>query len=127
MSFTYLSANFNGTMRKQRVQEGGLGWSPSLKPSSDRPLQLLFKSEWERIRTIVLNRDGHKCRKCGSTKNLDVHHIVPLRTFPHSNNPLNLVALCDKHHKFYENKFKKLGWTRDIKDLVLENIRSERN
>jgi hypothetical protein len=33
---------------------------------------------WKRLREIVLNRDGHQCRNCGSAKNLEVHHWQPL-------------------------------------------------
>lgn len=30
---------------------------------------------------LVLSRDNFKCRECGSTENLQVHHIKPLREF----------------------------------------------
>jgi len=30
-----------------------------------------------KARAWVLNRDGHKCLKCGATENLTVDHIVP--------------------------------------------------
>ena len=30
--------------------------------------------EWKRIRELRKNYDGYKCRNCGSTVNLQVHH-----------------------------------------------------
>ena len=29
---------------------------------------------WENVARQVRNRDGHRCRKCGGTVNLEVHH-----------------------------------------------------
>src|SRR5580698_7211576 len=36
----------------------------------------------DRIRALVLVRDGGRCRRCGSPRNLDVDHIVPLTRAP---------------------------------------------
>jgi heterodisulfide reductase subunit B len=34
----------------------------------------LASDEWKAKRIKVLKRDGYKCKLCGSTKNLNVHH-----------------------------------------------------
>lgn len=36
--------------------------------------RLLQFTQWREKRKVILNRDGHKCLNCGSTKYLDVHH-----------------------------------------------------
>ncbi|MGZ4172657.1 MAG: HNH endonuclease [Solirubrobacteraceae bacterium] len=49
------------------------------------------------VRQAVLERDGHRCTKCGSTDRLQVHHIVSAR----DGGPVtleNLVTLCHDHH-----------------------------
>lgn len=57
-------------------------------------------SRWKSIRESVLKKFG-VCAVCGTTKNLQVHHIVPFRlTFDNSES--NLIPLCVKHHKFVE-------------------------
>lgn len=49
--------------------------------------------DWNIRRNYVLNRDGHKCVKCGATQNLQVHHIVPRsQCIDHSES--NLITLC---------------------------------
>jgi hypothetical protein len=41
------------------------------------------------------------CALCGTSKGLDVHHIVPYRVRP-DNDQNNLIALCKRHHKRVE-------------------------
>lgn len=77
----------------------------------------------------ILNRDENKCRICGSTENLHVHHLIPFKSivdriiiqnYPLSpidnnnelyeiaikdselNNPNNLITVCSMcHHKIH--------------------------
>lgn len=35
-------------------------------------------SEWNTLRASILERDGHRCRNCGSEKELTVHHWRPI-------------------------------------------------
>jgi len=44
-------------------------------------------------RRLVLQRDNNRCTLCGSTSDLEVHHIVP-RSEGGTNDPDNLVTLC---------------------------------
>lgn len=32
---------------------------------------------WHRLRALALKRDGHRCRRCGSARRLQVHHRIP--------------------------------------------------
>ena len=51
---------------------------------------------WQEKRKMVLERDGYCCVRCGSAKNLDVHHL----TYEHfGNEPMeDLITLCRKCH-----------------------------
>lgn len=72
--------------------------------------QDFFKSFWwDAVRQAVLYRDNYTCQKCGSTnKPLNVHHICP-RHAGGSDNPLNLITLCEEcHKKVHANDHKKL-------------------
>lgn len=50
------------------------------------------------IRRLVLVEAGHGCalRVCGQTTYVELHHIDQNRE---NNDPANLIALCDLHHK----------------------------
>jgi len=63
---------------------------------SDRYLAYLQSPEWRAIRQRVLDRDDHKCRTCGSTKILQVHHLTYKRLFHERLS--DLVTLCKQCH-----------------------------
>jgi hypothetical protein len=50
-------------------------------------------------RRLVLRRDHHRCRvpDCRSSRNLEIHHVVH-REDGGTNEPSNLIALCEGHH-----------------------------
>jgi hypothetical protein len=52
---------------------------------------------WRGIRVQVRRRDGNKCRICGNTERLSVHHIIPWR-LTHDNSFSNLITLCGTCH-----------------------------
>jgi len=53
--------------------------------------------EWSSIRKLVspkiFARDGKVCKKCGSTENLEIDHIIPI-FHGGTNDPDNLQVLC---------------------------------
>jgi 5-methylcytosine-specific restriction endonuclease McrA len=53
---------------------------------------------WRKARIVVLDRDKHVCRACGSKHGLDVHHVV-MRSLGGSDEPENLIALCRECHQ----------------------------
>jgi 5-methylcytosine-specific restriction endonuclease McrA len=57
-----------------------------------------YPENWDEITAKVRARDGHKCGNCGSTTNLDVHHIVP-KSRGGTNELSNLRTLCHDCHK----------------------------
>lgn len=60
-------------------------------------------SQWSKIRKEVLTSFPF-CAACGTTKNLQVHHIVPFR-LTKDNSKANLVPLCLTHHRWVETMF----------------------
>ncbi len=62
---------------------------------------------WSKLCAAILERDGQKCRNCGVSGDLEVHHIVPFRRFEdafEANNPDNLVSLCPRCHRLAEQR-----------------------
>ncbi|WP_158306594.1 HNH endonuclease [Halalkalicoccus jeotgali] len=53
--------------------------------------------EWAKLRQEVLSRDTHQCVNCGSSEELEVHHVVPINDFG-TNKKSNLATLCSRCH-----------------------------
>jgi len=51
----------------------------------------------DKERKEILKRDNHKCRYCGDTNNLEIHHVIPVS---HGGNKKddNLCTLCKNCH-----------------------------
>ena len=62
-------------------------------------------SQWKKIRDQVVVAFPF-CAVCGTTKKLQVHHIIPFR-LTHDNSKENLIPLCVTHHKAVEYSFVK--------------------
>jgi 5-methylcytosine-specific restriction endonuclease McrA len=55
--------------------------------------------QYEKWRADVRRRDGYKCKKCGSRKKLQVHHIKSWATTPQLRySLLNGITLCKVCH-----------------------------
>ena len=50
------------------------------------------------LRTMIKNVCGSVCYNCGSTENVEYHHIVPLK-LGGTNNFSNIAVLCNRCHK----------------------------
>ena len=53
----------------------------------------------------VLERDGWRCQKCGSFRNLDVHHMKP-RSALGDDTETNLITLCRECHQILHGSAK---------------------
>lgn len=62
--------------------------------------------KWQVIRENILFRDGYRCRLCGSTQKLNVHHIRGTHRFHEEDYPEDLCVLCDTHHEMIHRYFK---------------------
>ena len=62
------------------------------------------KERFSGNKSIALERDGHKCVRCGSTEKLACHHIDGSGQDENPNNELdNLETLCDSCHTKHHN------------------------
>lgn len=62
-----------------------------------------YASDWKDIRRRTLRRDGGRCQECGASRRpLHVHHIVSLSRGG-SDDPSNLVTLCEDCHSQYHS------------------------
>ena len=53
--------------------------------------------KWKDVRKKHIDKQN-QCQFCGSSKNLEVHHIVPVHINPELElDPDNLITLCDKN------------------------------
>lgn len=66
--------------------------------SAEAYREYLQTEHWRVLRSSVLDRDGHKCRKCGSGKFLQVHHRI-YRTLWTETIADDLVTLCNDCHE----------------------------
>ena len=60
-----------------------------------------LRDEWDNnklLKAMVKNVCGSICYNCGSTENIEYHHIVPLK-LGGTNNISNIAALCNRCHK----------------------------
>lgn len=58
---------------------------------------------WKKIRRYILQRDGYRCKICGSAHPLHVHHI----RYPDvwgTEDPEDLVTVCDRCHNDIHQK-----------------------
>lgn len=85
------------------------------------------RDEWENRqerktwRAAVLERDGHKCQKCGATKPLEAHHIMPYSVRPDMagdvSNGITLCRLCHNVERTMEWRVR--PWL-DVEPVALE-------
>lgn len=53
---------------------------------------------------VVKKRAGFKCEKCGNTRYLQAHHIIPRTNYALRYDLKNGVALCRRCHLFWSHK-----------------------
>ncbi len=77
---------------------------------SDKQLHKKLRKEF---RENVFSRDKNKCKICGSSVDLDAHHITDRHEMPNGGYTiLNGITLCPKHHKDaeYFHEHRGSGW-----------------
>lgn len=85
----------------------------------------LLSSEWAEIRIDLFNKRGKKCEKCGSLKNLHIHHLHYNNIFKEE--PEDLMILCGNCHSNEHdliNKKRKVRAKKRKKKIVTNAIRA---
>lgn len=72
----------------------------------------LGSSVWKQKRKACLHRDRHRCRNCGTTENLQIHHIKYSKWG--TEKLKDLITLCSKCH-FTFHKGHKLSISINVK------------
>lgn len=68
--------------------------------------EFLKTEEWKQIAQMVKERDGHKCVICGSTENLNAHHIGYEGDCLDEN---DIVTLCNRCHECLHDGIKTMS------------------
>lgn len=55
-------------------------------------------ANWKTAREAARERDGNQCRKCNATKDLEVHHLIPISEGGDRYSLTNLITLCNHCH-----------------------------
>lgn len=85
------------------VRAGGwVPWRRQERTADTKTYALCYSarrsSKWPKIRAHHLKHEDW-CRVCGTTANLEVHHIKPFWLFPELElHPGNLITLCESPH-----------------------------
>ncbi|OYU56713.1 MAG: HNH endonuclease [Chitinophagaceae bacterium BSSC1] len=76
-------------------------------------LEKLQTTCWKEKRALILMRDANKCRNCGSSNNLQVHHrqyhinkITGQKSDPWNYNNKYLITLCNSCHEIGHKLYK---------------------
>jgi 5-methylcytosine-specific restriction endonuclease McrA len=62
-----------------------------------KPRIRLSSDKYKKLCQLVLVRDAWRCQICGSSENLQVHHLRP-RSRLGDDSPSNLITLCSHCH-----------------------------
>ena len=54
--------------------------------------------KWARARQAVFERDGYRCRKCGSAGALEAHHVISLEDGGSEYDQDNILTTCRSCH-----------------------------
>ena len=66
---------------------------------------------WARLRRAALQRDGYRCRECGTAGRLEVHHVVAVEVGG-SNELANLKTVCRECHLEEHMSPEQRAWAR---------------
>jgi 5-methylcytosine-specific restriction endonuclease McrA len=73
--------------------------------SQKRPRIRATLKLYAKMRRVVLERDGWRCQQCGTSRNLDVHHMRR-RSALGDDAEANLITLCrDCHQVLHTSAF----------------------
>ena len=62
-----------------------------------RTVAQAYTLNWDAISKAIIKRDGGRCKECGSTTRLNVHHILPVSRGGQTVS-WNLKTLCHSCH-----------------------------
>lgn len=95
--------------KANRIKPGAGGRRPGIGLGGVTKIRRTYDVDWDNLRIQIFERDNYQCRRCDrslrGTNRRHVHHIKPLSKGG-SNNPSNLISLCDIcHHHQHKHSF----------------------
>lgn len=80
--------------------------------------EYLRSDHWDKLRTCVLDRDGHRCVRCGSSRRLQAHHKFYRDDWEEAQ-PSDLETLCKAcHEKEHPDKRGEVVVTIEVRQTV---------
>lgn len=87
---------------------------PITRHAPRQPGEEARSADWPAVEREHLRKEPG-CRACGSTRDLNVHHIVPFHVRPTLElAPGNLVTLCRAHHLVFGHLMNWAGWNANV-------------
>ena len=72
--------------------------------------------QWPRVRAEHLLKEPC-CQVCGTRRDLEVHHVVPLHVAPAMElHPMNLLTLCGHCHLLFGHLMRWTDWNPGVRD-----------
>jgi 5-methylcytosine-specific restriction endonuclease McrA len=100
--------------------------APEKAPESKR------SGHWPKVRADFLV-DHPTCAACGTTEQLQVHHVVPFHRDGAELDPKNLIVLCQKHgcHFIIGHAYNFKGWNSHVREdaalMLKRKLQSDEN
>ena len=69
------------------------------KSPKEKYKEFLKSTYWKQIKLVVLERDNYTCRGCGTTTQLEVHHLTYKNHLSEHKNLDDLATLCRNCHE----------------------------
>jgi 5-methylcytosine-specific restriction endonuclease McrA len=73
-----------------------------------QPRLRLAPDSYRKLSRRVLAHDGWRCQRCGTSQNLEVHHVQP-RSLLGGDTMENLISLCCRCHRQHHLRAVKRG------------------
>lgn len=80
---------------------------------------------WPKVREEHLRREPY-CQSCERTKELEVHHVLPVHAGGEELSPANLITLCRDCHYVVGHACDWRAWRPDVRRLADEARTAER-
>lgn len=72
-------------------------------------------AQWPAVEKAHRQREP-LCQVCGTTKNIEVHHLKPFHFFPQLElDEWNLISLCREHHLWWGHLGSWLSWNENCR------------
>jgi hypothetical protein len=76
---------------------------------------------WDKLKARILSRDHRRCHGCGTGAGLTAHHILP-RLEGGTDNPANLITLCNRCHDLVEAAWERLQSPEAIRSFIRDQM-----